>query len=390
MGRAFRRHRRLARAFRVWRCAWRLAVGGVAVATVACDDSATGPRNESARHPVDLAPEWTLTSPSAEGIDSAALAAVLDGGAGMAGLTSLVVVRHSHLVGERYFARGGRDSLYSLRSVTKSVMSLLVGAAIDRHLITGTGETLAAFVGPPLPPLDSAKGAITIADLLTMSSGFQWGEDTSVAQYDAWVTSPNEVTYLVDRPLVTRPGTVFSYNSAAVHLLSVILTHVDPAGTPAFADSVLFTPIGIHSSDWEIFPDGIANGGAGLYLRPRDMAKIGALVLQQGRSGSRTVISSAWIRTSTQFHIESEDGLFPVGAGRLGYADLWWLGRAGGRSCIFAWGYGGQYILIIPDLDLVVVATATWQGVGTAAYSDAITIMSFIANGVLPAVHAGA
>jgi CubicO group peptidase (beta-lactamase class C family) len=374
---------------RRWALLW-LTAGALVVASAACSDAPTGPRNESALHPVDLTPEWTLTSPAAEGVDSAALGAALEAGVGVAGLTSLVVVRHSHLVGERYFAPGGRDSLYSLRSVTKSVMSLLVGAAIDRHLLTGTGQTLAAFVGPPLPPLDSAKGAITIADLLTMSSGFEWDEETSAAQYDAWVTSPNEVTYLVDRPLVAQPGTVFNYNSAAVHLLSVILTHVDPAGTPAFADSVLFAPIGIHRSDWEIFADGIANGGAGLYLRPRDMAKVGALVLQQGRSGSRVVTSSGWIRASTALHIESADILPPVGGGRLGYADLWWLGQAGGRPCIFAWGYGGQYILIVPDLDLVVVATATWQGLGNAAYTDATIIMSFLVNGVLPTVHAGA
>ena len=275
----------------------------ILVLIVGCND-AVGPEvpNASAAHPSDLRPEWIPTSPTQEGVDSAALAAAFDQGSTVPGLTSVVVIRHSHLVGERYYQPGGLDSLYSVRSVTKSVMSLLVGAAIDRQVFRDVHATLAQVLVPRPPALDAARGAITLEDILTMTGGFQWAE-TGVAEYNNWVSSPDEVDYLLARPLVSRPGVVFNYNSAAVHLLAVALTDATGGHMREFADSVLFAPLGISRALWEVFPDSVPNGGAGLYIRARDMAKIGALVLQLGMSGTRSVIPRDWIRTAVEEHI---------------------------------------------------------------------------------------
>ena len=352
----------------------------------ACSDNPAAPANATARHPLDLSAEWSLTSPASAGVDSVTLAAAYHQASVLPGLTSLLVIRHGHLVGEQYFLGGRADSVYSARSVTKSVMALLVGIAIDQGRIASPSVPLSTYFQPPLPVLDSAKGSITIHDLLTMTSGFQWDEEGNVAEYDNWVTSPNEIEYLVQRPLVCTPGACWNYNSAAVHLLSVIISRAIPGGTPAFADSVLFTPLGFHPVEWEVFADGYANGGAGLYLRPRDMAKIGALVLQQGVSGHTAIVPAAWIQQITQRELATPDVL--EGPGSMGYGDLWWVGAINGHRLVLAWGYGGQFIWIVPDLDLVVVATAAWQGVGNAAYTDADAIAALIATSVMPAIRA--
>ena len=150
---------------------------------------------------------------------------------------------------------------------------------------------------------------------------------------------------------------------------------------------MLFKPLGIHAAEWEVFADGYPNGGAGLYLRPRDMAKIGALVLQRGMSGQTAVVPASWIglSTETQWQTNADEFLQPTG--QLGYGDLWWVGRVGPHRLVLAWGYGGQFIWIVPDLDLVVVTTAAWQNVGNAAPFDANDIAIFIANQIMPAVH---
>ncbi len=311
------------------------------------------------------------------------MATGLGGAAAIPGLRSILVVRHGRLIAERYLAPGGADSLYALRSVTKSVISLLVGSAIQRGAIRGTDQTLGELFHPPLPSLAPADAAITVGDLLTMTGGFQWNE-SGVTEYNNWVLAPDQIDYLLARPIVSQPGTTFNYNSAAVHLLSAVL-EVDAGGTAAFADSLLLAPLGIQTRDWELDDRGIPNGGAGLYLRPRDMAKIGQLVLQRGRSGATEVVPPSWVDEATRNHVHTGRTLGAYGL--LQYGDLFWLGSAAGHAFVLASGYGGQTVYIVPDLDLVVVTTATWQGLGNGAEAQTAAIAGLIVNGILPAVQ---
>ena len=293
------------------------------------------------------------------------------------------MVRHGRLVAERYFRPGGADSLYSVRSVTKSVMSLLVGIAIQRGVIHGTDQTLGDLFRAPLPTLAPADAAITIGDLLTMTGGFQWDEST-VTEYNNWVLSPDQIDYVLARPIVATPGTTFNYNSAAVHLLSAVL-EVNAGGTAAFADANLFGPLGARNRDWEVDNRGIPNGGAGLYITPREMAKIGQLVLQRGLSGQVAVVPSAWIDQSVDTKVNTGEVLGPLGL--LTYGDLWWLGQIGGHRFSLAWGYGGQFIWVVPDLDLVVVTTAAWQSLGGTVTAQTSAIANVVGTEIYPAVQ---
>ena len=358
----------------------RRAAVALLAAALACSE-ATAP---SPSGPIDLSADWSVATPASQGVDPTLLADGLPQASALPGLTSLLVVRRGHLVAERYFRPGGADSLYALRSVTKSVISLLVGIAIQRSIIRATDQSLGELFRPPLPALDPPDAAITVGDLLTMTGGFQWDENTGVAEYNNWALAPDQIEYLLARPLVSPAGTTFNYNSAAVHLLSAVL-EVDAGGTAAFADAQLLAPLGVQARDWELDNRGIPNGGAGLYLRPRDMAKIGQLVLQRGLSGAAAVVPSAWVDEATRSHLGTGAVLGSLGSLTSGF--LWWIGRAGGHAVVLAWGYGGQLIWIVPDLDLVVVTTATWQGLGGTAAAQAASIAGAIVNGIMPAVQ---
>ena len=349
----------------------------------ACGDTA-GPTDAPAPSgPIDLSAEWVAGTPASQGIDPAALSAAIGFGAGnIPGLTSLLVVRNGRLVAERYLRHGGADSLYAVRSVTKSVMALLVGLAIDRGLVAGTGQPLAELFVAPLPALDQAHGAVTVGDLLTMRSGIDWNE-AGVAEYNGWVLAPDQIAYLLAREVVATPGSRWNYNSAAVHLLSAILD-VHAGGTAAFADRALLAPLGIRVRDWELDNRGIPNGGAGLYLRPRDMAKLGQLVLQRGRSAGTPLVPQAWLDAATARQLGTGAGL--AGLGTLDYGYLWWVGQVNGRDVILAWGHGGQYIYVVPSLELVIVTTATWQGLGTGAGQQMAAIADLISSRIVPSV----
>ncbi|HEU4587876.1 MAG TPA: serine hydrolase [Gemmatimonadales bacterium] len=359
-----------------------MLAGGLAT-LAGCGDS-TGAVTPTPTGPVDLSAEWSSAAPEAEQVDGDQLRAALDGGARIVGLRSVLVARHGRLVAERYLAGSAADSLYALRSVTKSVVSLLVGLAVERALIRGPDQPLAELFHPPLPPLDAERGAITVGELLTMTSGFQWDEGDGVTEYNNWVLAPDQLTYLLDRPIASPPGTTFNYNSAAVHLLSAVL-EVNAGGTAAFADSTLLVPLGIRTRDWELDNRQIPNGGAGLYLRPRDLAKIGQLVLQRGRSGATAVVPAAWIDGATQRHLATSTALGALGV--LDYGELWWLGTANGHRVVLGWGHGGQFIYVVPDLDLVVVTTATWQGLGANARAQETAIANLIVNGITAAAR---
>jgi CubicO group peptidase (beta-lactamase class C family) len=316
-------------------------------------------------------------------VDPDALARALDAAPGIGGMESAAVVRRGKLVGE-WYRDGSPSTLRPVRSVTKSVISLLVGLAIERGIFQGTDEPLADTFHPPLPAITGPDEAITLDDLLTMTAGFEWDE-SNVAEFNAWVLAPDQVEYVLARPLVSVPGTSWNYDSAAVHLLSAALTSSTDAGTSGFADAVLLQPLGIAAREWELDRQGIPNGGAGLSLTARDLAKLGELVLQGGRSGSRQVVPADWIRDATSVRFTAVGGLQATGT--LGYGRLWWLGQLGGKTLLLAWGYGGQFVAVLPETDLVVVTTAKFQGLGDGAPAQTSAIMDWIALSVLPAIR---
>jgi CubicO group peptidase (beta-lactamase class C family) len=303
----------------------------------------------------------------------------------MPGMRSLLVVRRGKLVGEEYFNGNRADSVNHLRSVTKTVTALLVGIAVRRGSIRSTAQTLPDVIPPTVAVIPDDKRQITVKNLLTMTGGFQWNEVQNVTEYNNWALAPDQINYILQRPMSDAPGARFNYNSAATHLLSVILTEASGKSTDAFAQEHLFTPLGITELSWETDNRGYNNGGAGLALKPRDLAKIGSLILQEGYSGSTELVPSDWIREMTT---AKSYGVWRYGdIGLLDYGDLIWLGRVRGNDAYVCEGYGGQVVLIVPSLDLVVVATTTWRYLGSDAQPQAAAVIDLIMDQVIPAVN---
>jgi len=270
-------------------------------------------------------------------------------GEGLPRLHSLLVSRHGEIILEHYFRGTRATSFENVKSASKSVISALVGIAIDRKLLPGVDAPIAPYF-PELSAAnaDPAKRKITIADLLTMRSGLV---DTNRG-YGTWVQSPNWVRYLLTRPLQQSPGEPMNYNTGNTHLLSAILTKVSATDTWTFAQNALAAPLGITLAKWPRDPQGVYFGGNDMLLTPRQMLKFGELYLHRGRSGDKQIVPASWVDSSWTPRTRSLRSGHQYGYG-------WWITELAGHPVEFAWGFGGQYIFIVPSLDLVVVTTSS-------------------------------
>jgi len=341
------------------------------LAAVACSNDATGP---DARFP----------KAAAQGINADLLDRAYADARETPGIRSLLVQRHGVLVAEEYFNGCAADTLEQVWSVTKSVMSILTGIALERGDLGSLDQTLAEFLPPLVDSLPDDKGRITVRQLLTMTSGLQWHEMDGGGEYGRWVASPDMIQYVLDLPWAHAPGEVFLYNTGGSHLVSVVLTEATGTPTLDFAQQHLFGPLGITQASWWQDNRGYYTGGMGLYLRPLDMMKLGELFLREGMWGSARVVPQAWVRESTAPFVSTSNAV-PFGP-QYGYS--WWAGRGQGRDFYFANGYAGQFILVSPALDLVVVATSAWRGhTWPSAGVQWSGVIDVVVNGVLPAVQ---
>lgn len=236
----------------------------------------------------------------------------------------------------------------NIKSASKSIISLLVGIAVDQGYIENVNKSIGPYFEEYFRANpDSVKEQISIKDLLTMRSGL---ETTSFHNYGRWVISDNWTKFALDQPLEDRPGGDMVYSTGTSHLLSVILTKATGISTKAFAEQHLFGPMGIRVGGWDRDPQGYYMGGNNLALRPRDMLKIGEMVLNDGVYNGEQIISSEWLNNSLQTYTRSNYNPY-------NYGYMWWKKPVADYQVYFAWGYGGQYIFMIPDLDAVVVMT---------------------------------
>lgn len=281
----------------------------------------------------------------------------------MENIHGILIVKNGKLVFEEYFYHYSRDSSHDLASVTKSITSLLVGSAIDQGYLEGVDEKILPYFPEylPLKQPDERKESITVEDLLTMRHGLEcddW-DPASRTYYKKEYSSgdPYEIESVLNYPMVTLPGSHFSYCTSGTVLLNALLTKASGTELSLFADQSLLGPLGIKSVPWDSSFKSMVDIGGILLMRPRDMAKIGQLVLQSGEWNGKQVISEDWLRLSTQEHVPLP---FNETWGN-GYGYLWWLSdvRISGTPVhsIAASGHGGQVITIFPDLNMVVVIT---------------------------------
>ncbi len=262
---------------------------------------------------------------------------------------SFLVIKNGYLVYEDYYKEGSADRITECRSVAKSFTSALIGIAIEKKYIKNIDRKIISFFPSHFTDkMDPRKKDITIKHLLTMSTGFKW-EDWSNPHWEKYST-PNWLKLAIQLPLTSDPGKHFKYNTTLSHILSIILSKSTKSSMYDFANENLFKPIGIKNVDWEKDPKGYNIGGFGLSLTARDLAKFGFLYLNNGFWGKNVIVPKSWVKESTKKHM----GVY----GPLGYGYQWWTQDVDTYSSYKAWGRGGQFIVVVPELDLVIVVTS--------------------------------
>jgi CubicO group peptidase (beta-lactamase class C family) len=315
-------------------------------------------------------------------MDEVRLGRAVSDAAAMPRFRSLLVARHGKLVSENYFGGADRSTSFDVRSVTKSVVSMLTGIALQTGQLSSVNATLGDYVATPYS-LDQMDRAVTVRQLLTMTSRYQWNE-TGGNDYNNWVLSNDHVQFLLDR-LQTDPEGEFNYNSASVNLLGLVLERATAQSLPQFANETLFSDIGITTAQWELLEPGMVNGGSGIQMSAHDLLRLGQLMLQRGRSGGRQVVPESWLEAGTLPQFAWRE-IYGAQRGTT-YGYLWWLAQPPAIAATFAWGFGGQFVYVVPSLDLVVVTTTEWRGISaeTSPTMFASSILTIIVNDILPA-----
>jgi CubicO group peptidase (beta-lactamase class C family) len=359
---------------------------------------------------------WPTSSPAAEGIDAdklAALDAEIAGGT-HGNVDGLLLIRHGKVVFDKRYARdyvaqnpapgkpshpynyydpvwhpwyhGNRD-LHTMQSVSKSVLAALYGVAQRQGLLPAVDTpALALLKNRRVNDPDGRKAAITLADLLTMRSGIAWDEDAlpyTDPRNDcaAMEVSSDWVQFVLDKPMAAKPGSTWVYSSGVTMVLAEILEQLTGRKLAEYAEAELFRPLGITAHYWKLTPTGIPDAEGGLYLAPRDLAKIMKLYQDGGRWNGRPIVPEAWVRDSL---VAATPSTYPGQEiyGQTGYGYQWWVySDYLGRTAWGGSGYGGQTPVVVPGLDLIVVLTS-WN-----IYGPATDELQLIRDHILPAVH---
>lgn len=278
----------------------------------------------------------------------------------------------------------GIDRIGAVYSCTKSVLSALIGVALDQGLIASIEEPLSRYFPELEASGDERKREIRLRHLLTMTSGIEWPEFDK--PYWQMKRTDDPVSFVLSQPMEHEPGDAFAYNSGGSHLLSAILTQVTGMSTYEYADRMLFKKLGFRKPKWNSDAAGIYEGGVGLHLTVADMAKFGQLYLQSGRWEGEQVIPEAWVAASTKAHHKGFSHYEPPIFGEYGY--YWWVSSQAHNGVVdffFAKGYGGQYIAVVPSLELAVAIRKEPEGKSSAIYAKQLlleTIVPFCSSSV--------
>ncbi|MHA2347181.1 MAG: serine hydrolase domain-containing protein [Candidatus Hodarchaeales archaeon] len=287
---------------------------------------------------------WKTSSPDTQGLNSTILNNMIEyvNTSGM-GIHAIVLIKNDFMVLENYFFGFDETRRHEIWSCTKSVSSALIGIAIDQGLIEIDDVVIDLFPDKTFDNIDARKQRLTIRHLLTMSTGLEWAGDT---EYVSMYSESDWVQYVLDKPMIAEPGTIYNYHTGGSHLLAAIIEEVTGNTTMEFANQFLFSPLGITSATWQVDPQGIARGGSGLFMTPRDMARFGRLYLHNGLWNDQQIISENWISESTKMHFHDY------------YGYQWWLQDQITPKSYAAFGYLGQVILNIPEYNMTAIFTS--------------------------------
>jgi CubicO group peptidase (beta-lactamase class C family) len=359
---------------------------------------------------------WPVSTPASEGVDESALAALdTELAAGAHGnVDGLLVIRRGKVIFDKRYTRdyvalnpapealpgpynyhdpswhpwySGNPRLHTLQSVSKSVLAVLFGVALQQGLLPGLDTpALALLPHRTIADPDGRKAAITLADLVTMRSGFSWNEDdydyTDMSNDAAVMEASDDwVGYVLDKPMAADAGSEFVYNSGVTMVLAEILETLTGRKIAEYAEAELFRPLGITGYYWKHTPAGLADAAGGLYLAPADVAKITRLYLDGGEWDGRQIVPANWVRDSLVPATVSTYPGHEVFA-HAGYGYQWWVYTDYlGQTAWGGSGYGGQYPVVVPGLDLIIVFT------GWNIYGPATEALTLIRNRILPAIN---
>lgn len=359
-----------------------------------CSGLATWPDAEELQAPAQLGDGWVVGSLESQGFDPRALV-LLDHDirtGRIAEIDALLVARNGVLVYEGYFHPAtAADTFHQLNSVSKSVTSMLVGVAVGKGLINGYDQPVATLF-PELADIfdrDPEKRKLTLRHLLTMTSGLAWDRlaEGNREQDGFYVRqAPDAARYVLEKPLETEPGSRFLYSNGSSLLLAAALRNVSGMQADVFARNELFGPLGMGETMWQHLADGIVDSGGGLFLRGRDLLKLGQLYLQDGAWEGRQIVPRDWIEASFRPWTETD-----WATSRYGFQ--WWMypwspsgNAARPWGLIAGSGYGGQKLFIVPDLDLAVVFFGCTSEGYACGISDTVP-EAVMYNYILPALQ---
>jgi len=327
---------------------------------------------------------WQVSTPEQQGMDSERLIAMLETIQKQEmNLHGMLVVRNGYLVLEAYYEPYGASDRHPIESNTKSVIAVLVGIAIDQGKIAGVDQPMLDFFpNMQIRHLDPDKEAITLHHLLSMTPGLDC-EDFSPAARGMYSAS-HWVQYILDLPMNAKPGERWVYCSGAAHLLSAILEQATGVDARTYANRHLFRPLGIAEvlqEGWASDPDGVTNGITGLWLTPRDLAKLGYLYLHKGRRDGEQVVSKSWLEAATREQANIGPDEYVAGRDR----------RFGYFFSIFPdqrmYGYlgmAGQELYVVPEKNLVIVFTASLP------LGEEDSLLALVQDYIVPAVQSAA
>ena len=310
---------------------------------------------------VDYAPRsdahWPVSTPQKQGLDPDLVAELYYNASRLESIYSLLVFKNGYLIAEDYFHTGSPDQQVNIHSVTKSITSVLVGIALDQGCLTSLDQKMMDFF-PELAGkvTDPRKNEITIRQMLQMRAGYPWEESTAEL-FELLYTGFRPAT-LLQVPLVRDPGSDFEYSNLTSHLLGIVVARACDTDLRSFAREQLFAPLGIDPGFWQQDWEGYYLGYSDLDLTAHDMARFGLMVLNDGMYEGAQIVPAGWVHDSLRAY--SEDA-WPIKVGRNwrdnAYGYQWWSVRAGDHRYDLAWGHGGQQIVLLNELDMVVVVT---------------------------------
>ena len=348
----------------------------------ACDaDGRTAQRRffQRGSAPDDLTDDelWQYSELSAQGIDPAIL------GAGLALLAestrrqSLILMRNGAIVYEAYFNGSRASDSNNIASVSKSMLSALVGIAIERGYFQSTDDRVADYLPGYFRAISNpALQALTLHDMLTMTHGLAWEEREASRLLNR---SRDWVADILSLPMTSEPGARFNYSTGVSHVMSAALTEATGISVCEFAHRFLFEPLGIEVEFWGLDPQSYFTGGHSVSMTARELARFGQLYLNEGRWSGEQIVPGWWVAASTSPRVD-------IGNNYAGYGYYWWLNRIAGYDMYSALGAGGQILHVIPELEVVLATTHGYRG-NLRDYAEEAESYQFIWNYLIPAIE---